>query len=180
MDREVWWAVVHGVTKESDTTERLNWTESPSWSHLEWPDMTHYDGNSYSKIWPSFPNQTKQPVGRWAITGLPLGTGHGPRYMWGYLKILFTNPYLSSKVNWVTRRFYWLPMCLDTKGTFNAKMGSIKDRNGLDLTEAEDIKKRWQENTKNYAKEIFMMQITTMVWSLTYSQTSWNVKSSGP
>ena len=33
----------------------------------------------------------------------------------------------------------------DTKGTFHAKMGSIKDRNGLDLTEAEDIKKRWQE-----------------------------------
>ena len=42
-------------------------------------------------------------------------------------------------------------------------MGTIKDRNGMGLTEAEDIKKRWQENTKNYAKEIFMMQITTMV-----------------
>ena len=36
----------------------------------------------------------------------------------------------------------------DIKGTFHAKMGSIKDRNGMDLTEAEDIKKRWQENTK--------------------------------
>ena len=36
----------------------------------------------------------------------------------------------------------------DTKGTFHAKMGSIKDRNGLDLTEAEDIKKRWQEDTE--------------------------------
>ena len=36
----------------------------------------------------------------------------------------------------------------DTKGTFQAKMGSIKDRNGLDLTEAEDIKKRWQEYKK--------------------------------
>ena len=36
----------------------------------------------------------------------------------------------------------------DTKGTFNAKMGSIKDRNGMDLTEAEDIKKRWQEYTE--------------------------------
>ena len=35
----------------------------------------------------------------------------------------------------------------DTKGTFDAKMGSIKDRNGMDLTEAEDIKKRWQEYT---------------------------------
>ena len=36
----------------------------------------------------------------------------------------------------------------DTKGTFHAKMGLIKDRNGMDLTEAEDIKKRWQEYTK--------------------------------
>ena len=36
----------------------------------------------------------------------------------------------------------------DTKGKFHAKMGSIKDRNGLDLTEAEDIKKRWQEYTE--------------------------------
>ena len=41
----------------------------------------------------------------------------------------------------------------DTKGTFHAKMGSIKDRNGRDLTEAEDIKKRWQEYTKELYKE---------------------------
>ena len=42
----------------------------------------------------------------------------------------------------------------DTKGTFHAKMGSIKDRNGMDLTEAEDIKKRWQEYTEElYIKE---------------------------
>ena len=47
----------------------------------------------------------------------------------------------------------------DTKGTFHAKMGSIKDRNGMDLTEAEDIKKRWQEYTENYTKKIFMTQI---------------------
>ena len=51
----------------------------------------------------------------------------------------------------------------DTKGTFHAKMGTIKDRNDMDLTEAEDIKKRWQEYTKNYTKKIFMTQITTMV-----------------
>ena len=52
----------------------------------------------------------------------------------------------------------------DTKGTFHAKMGSIKDRNGMDLTEAKDIKKRWQEYTeeqKNTKK--VMTQITTMV-----------------
>ena len=47
----------------------------------------------------------------------------------------------------------------DTKGTFHAKMGSIKDRNGMDLTEAEDIKKRW----KNSTKKIFTTQIITMV-----------------
>ena len=42
----------------------------------------------------------------------------------------------------------------DTKGTFHAKMGSIKHRNGLDLTEAEDIKKRWQEHTELYKKNL--------------------------
>ena len=41
-----------------------------------------------------------------------------------------------------------------TKGTFHAKMGSIKDTNGMDLTEAEDIKKRWQENTELYQKDL--------------------------
>ena len=52
----------------------------------------------------------------------------------------------------------------DTKGTFQSKMGSIKDRNGMDLTEAEDIKKRWQEYTEElYKKKILMTQITTMV-----------------
>ena len=42
----------------------------------------------------------------------------------------------------------------DTKGTFQANMGSIKDRNGMDLTEAEDIKKRWQEYTEPYKKDL--------------------------
>ena len=51
----------------------------------------------------------------------------------------------------------------DTKGTFHAKMGSIKDRNGMDLTEAEDNKKRWQEYTEELYKKIFMTQIITMV-----------------
>ena len=50
----------------------------------------------------------------------------------------------------------------DTKGTFHAKMGSIKDRNGMDLTEAEDIR-RGGKNTKNYTKKIFMARITMMV-----------------
>ena len=51
----------------------------------------------------------------------------------------------------------------DTKGTYHAKMGTIKDRNGMDLTEAEDIKKRWQEYTENCTKKIFTTQIITMV-----------------
>ena len=51
----------------------------------------------------------------------------------------------------------------DTKGTLHAKMGTIKDRNGMDLTEAEDIKKRWQEYTEELYRKIFMTQIITMV-----------------
>ena len=51
----------------------------------------------------------------------------------------------------------------DTKRIFHAKMGTIKDRNGMDLTEAEDIKKRWQEYTEQLYKKIFMTQITMMV-----------------
>ena len=51
----------------------------------------------------------------------------------------------------------------DMKGIFLAKMGSIKDRNGMDLTEAKDIKKRWQEYTEELYKKIFTTQIITMV-----------------
>ena len=52
----------------------------------------------------------------------------------------------------------------DIKGTFHTKMGTIKDRNGMDLTEAEDIKKRWPEYTAKYCTtKIFTTQITTMV-----------------
>ena len=51
----------------------------------------------------------------------------------------------------------------DTKGTFHAKMCSIKNRNGRDLTEAEDIRKRWQNTQKNFTEKIFMTQIITMV-----------------
>ena len=54
----------------------------------------------------------------------------------------------------------------DTKGTFHEKMGTIKDRNGMDLTEAEAIKKRWQEYTELYKKDL-LIQMIMMVWSLT-------------
>ena len=55
----------------------------------------------------------------------------------------------------------------DTKGTFHVKMGTIKDRNSKALTEGDESKKRWQEYTENYTKNILMTQITMMVWSPT-------------
>ena len=58
----------------------------------------------------------------------------------------------------------------DTKGTFHAKMGSIKDRNGMDLTEPEDIEKRWKEYTEELYIKVLMTQITMMVWSLTWAR----------
>ena len=51
----------------------------------------------------------------------------------------------------------------DTKQTFHAKIGSIKDRNGMDLTEAEDKRKGGKNTQKNYTKKIFTTQIITMV-----------------
>ena len=51
----------------------------------------------------------------------------------------------------------------DTKGTFHAKMDTVKERNGMDLTEAEGIKKRWQECTEELYKSSLMTQITMMV-----------------
>ena len=68
----------------------------------------------------------------------------------------------------------------DNKGMFHAKMGTIKDRNGKDLTEAEEIKKRWQE----YIEELYKKGLNDpdnyngVVTHL--DQTSWSVKSSGP
>ena len=67
----------------------------------------------------------------------------------------------------------------DTKGTFHAKMGSIKDRNGMDLTEVEDIKKRWQEYTEEvYKKDHDPDNHDGVITHL--EPTSWNVKLSGP
>ena len=65
-------------------------------------------------------------------------------------------------------------------GTFLGRMGTMKDRNSKDLTEVEEIKKRWLEYTEELYKKVLMIQRTMMVWSLTYNQTSWSVKSSGP
>ena len=68
----------------------------------------------------------------------------------------------------------------NTKGTFHAKMGLIKDRNGMDLTETEEIKKRWQEYTEQlYKKDLYDPDNHDSV--ITHlNQTSWNAKSSGP
>ena len=55
----------------------------------------------------------------------------------------------------------------ETKGIFHAKMGTVKDRNGMNLTEAEDIKKRWQGYTEKLYKKVLMTWITMVVWSLT-------------
>ena len=63
---------------------------------------------------------------------------------------------------------------------FHAKMGSIKDRNGMDLTEAEDIKKRWQEYTEELYKTHLHDQDNHDGVITHLSQTSWNAKSSGP
>ena len=65
---------------------------------------------------------------------------------------------------WKTRDLF--KKIRDTKETFHAKMGTIKDRNGMDLTEAEDIKKRSQEYTELYSRGLNKL-IATMVWSFT-------------
>ena len=68
----------------------------------------------------------------------------------------------------------------ETKGTFHAKMGSIKDRNGMDLIEAKDIKKTWQEYTEELHKKD-LNDPDNLNGVITHlDQTSWNGKSSGP
>ena len=64
----------------------------------------------------------------------------------------------------------------NTNGTFHAKMGAIKDRNGIDLTEAEDIKKRWQEYTEEQYKKDLPDPDNHHDGVITQSQTSWNAK----
>ena len=68
----------------------------------------------------------------------------------------------------------------DTKGIFHAKMGSIKDRNGMDLTEAEDIKKRWQEYTEELYKKDFHDPDNHYGVITHLEPDIWNAKSNGP
>ena len=84
-----------------------------------------------------------------------------------------------GKIPW-RRKWQSTPVIRDTKGTFHEKLGLIKDGNGMGLTEAEDIKKRWQEYTEElYKKDLYNPDNHDGV--ITHlDQTSWNVKSSGP
>ena len=66
-----------------------------------------------------------------------------------------------KRKEWGTRDFF--KKIRDAKGTLHAKMGTIKDRNSMDLTEEEDIKKRWQKYKRTIQKKILMTQITMMV-----------------
>ena len=102
--------------------------------------------------------------------------GKGEKERYTYLKAEFQRVARRDKITFFSdqckeieensrmgKTRYLFKKIRDTKGTFHAKMGTIKDRNGMDLTEAEDIKKRWQEYTKELYKKIFMTQRTTMV-----------------
>ena len=84
----------------------------------------------------------------------------------------------KNNINGKTREH--LEKIRDTKGTFHAKMGSIRDRNGMDLTEAEDIKKRWQECTEELHKNDLHDPDNHSGVITHWSQTSWNVKSCWP
>ena len=77
-----------------------------------------------------------------------------PRHSWAFLGQFLVGSLLLSPGSWCSQ---------GTKGTFYPKMSTIKDKNDMDLTEAEDIKKRWQESTEKLTKKIFMTKITTMV-----------------
>ena len=63
----------------------------------------------------------------------------------------------------MTKQYFYFFKIRDTKGTFHVQMGSIKDRNGMDLTKTEDVKSGGKNIQKNYTKKIFMTQIIMMV-----------------
>ena len=68
----------------------------------------------------------------------------------------------------------------DITGRFHVRMGMVKDKCGKGLTEALGTKHSWQGHTDELCRKVLMTQMTPVVWSLTWSQTSWGVKLSGP
>ena len=74
--------------------------------------------------------------------------------LYSYIALLI---YVNETI-YLLRNLPFFKKIRDTRGIFHAKMSSIKDRNGMDLTEAEDIKKRWQEYMEELYKKIFMTQ----------------------
>ena len=88
------------------------------------------------------------------------------------------NAKTEKKINKMGKIRELFKKTVDIKGTFHARMGMIKDRNSKVLIETEEIK-MWQEYTELYKKGTNDWE-TTMVWSFTYSQTFWSVKSSEP
>ena len=78
-------------------------------------------------------------------------------------KAFFSDQYKEIEENRMGKTRDFLKKIRDTKGTLHAKMGTIKERNGMNLTKTEDIKKRWQDTHKNCTKKIFMTEITTVV-----------------
>ena len=90
-----------------------------------------------------------------------LGGEKAPHHGWSLLRRTVTS--FPSSHAFLKRTRELFKEIRDAKGTFHAKMGSIKDRNGRDLRKAEDIKKRGKNTQKNCTKKIFMTQITMMV-----------------
>ena len=69
---------------------------------------------------------------------------------------------------------------IDTKGTFHAKLSTIKNRKGKDLTKQKRLRRGGKNTQKSCTEKFSVTCITRMMWSLTKSQTSWSVRSSGP
>ena len=93
-----------------------------------------------------------------------LGGEKAPHHGWSLLRHTVTS--FPSSLAFLKRTRELFKEIRDAKGTFHAKIDTIKEINGMELTEAETIKKGWK-NTQNYIKKILMTQITMMVYSVT-------------
>ena len=128
MDRGTWWATVHGITKSQP------WLSEEALQIAENRREVKGKGEEerYNHLNAGFQRITS-------------------RYKKDFLSDQCKEIEENNRMG-MTRDLF--KKIRDTKGTFHAKMGSIKHRNGMDLTEAEDIKKRWQEYTEVYKKDL--------------------------